>query len=62
MATDHILTLLLIERDKLTAAIEALRGPVATTKAPAKRKISAAGKRAIIAATKKRGAAKGKAS
>jgi hypothetical protein len=27
MATDHILALLLIERDNLTAAIEALQGP-----------------------------------
>jgi hypothetical protein len=83
MATDHILALLLIERDKLTAAIEALQGPTTTGKtpgpdrkavspsveqdskpeetvgptAPAKRKMSAAGRRAIIAATKKRWAA-----
>jgi hypothetical protein len=83
MATDHILALLLIERDKLTAAIEALQGPATTEKtpgpdrkavlprveqdskppatvgptAPAKRKMSAAGKRAIIAGTKKRWAA-----
>jgi colicin import membrane protein len=83
MATDHILSLLLAERDKLTAAIEALQGPTTTEKtpgpgrkavtrsveqdskppetvgptAPAKRKMSAAGKRAIIAATKKRWAA-----
>ena len=74
MATDHILSLLISERDKLNGAIEALQG--STTKAkpgpgrkaapssveqdsklpakPAKRKMSAAGKRAIIAATKKR--------
>jgi hypothetical protein len=83
MATDHILALLLIERDKLTAAIEALQGPTSTDKtpgpdrkavppsvvqdshppltvgptAPEKRKLSAAGRRAIVAATKKRWAA-----
>jgi hypothetical protein len=73
MATDHILTLLLTERDKLTAAIEALRGSAATEtvsvkkipapakttahETPVKRKLSAAGRRAIIAATKKRWAA-----
>src|ERR1700722_13635640 len=83
MATDHILALLIIERDKLTGAIEALQGPSTTKKtsgpdrkvvrptveqdsktteavvsaAPAKRKMSAAGRRAIIAGTKKRWAA-----
>jgi len=83
MATDHILALLLIERDKLTGAIEALQGPATTEKTPgpsrkavlpsveqdsnppanvdptvpAKRKMSAAGRRAIIAGTKKRWAA-----
>jgi hypothetical protein len=83
MSTDHILALLLIERDKLTAAIEALQGPTTTEKtpspgrkaippsveldstpqlavgptAPVKRKLSAAGRRAIVAATKKRWAA-----
>jgi hypothetical protein len=83
MATDHILALLIGERDKLTAAIEALQGPTTTEKtpgpgrkavlpsveqdsktpanvgptAPAKRKMSAAGRRAIIAGTKKRWAA-----
>jgi len=83
MATDHILALLLIERDKLTAAIEALQGPTTTEKTPgpgrkavlpsveqnstppetvgpttpAKRKMSAAGRRAIIEGAKKRSAA-----
>jgi hypothetical protein len=83
MATDHILALLISERDKLTAAIEALKGTTTTEKTPgpgrkaappsveqdskppatvgptvpAKRKLSAAGRRAIIAATKKRWAA-----
>jgi hypothetical protein len=68
MATDHILALLISERDKLTGAIEALQGtskektPVSpsvdpTPPARAKRKMSAAGKRAIIAATQKRWAA-----
>jgi hypothetical protein len=81
MATDHILSLLISERDKLDAAIEALHGStktesgpnrkaaspsveraskppatVAPTK-PAKRKLSDAGRKAIIAATKKRWAA-----
>ncbi|HTB14366.1 MAG TPA: hypothetical protein VK752_22505 [Bryobacteraceae bacterium] len=79
MATDHILSLLISERDKLTKAIEALqstatpgpgRGTVrpsveqdskpaetAGPKARAKRKLSAAGRRAIIEGTKKRWAA-----
>lgn len=83
MATDHILSLLISERDKLARAIEALEGPkrkgrppgpdrkavlpsveqdstplvaVGPT-APVKRKMSAAGRRAIIAGTKKRWAA-----
>jgi hypothetical protein len=68
MATDHILALLRAEREKLTAAIEALQGPKTGVKtpierestpqtAPLKRKMSAAGRRAIIAGTKKRWAA-----
>jgi hypothetical protein len=83
MSTDHILALILIERDKLTAAIEALQGPTTTEKTPrpgrkaappsveqdskppasvgptvpVKRKMSAAGRRAIIAGAKKRSAA-----
>ena len=74
MSTDHILALLLIERVKLTAAIEALQGPATIEKPPGpgrkaalssvehdsmpqetvvptarpKRKLSAAGRRAII--------------
>ena len=78
MASDHILALLISERNKLTKAIEALQGPterqavtpvaaatpVAASKTheiavskPAKRKLSAAGRRAIIEGTKKRWAA-----
>jgi hypothetical protein len=68
MAIDHILALLISERDKLTAAIEALQeqapGPDRKAVAPSveqdskpKRKLSAAGRRAIIAGTKKRWAA-----
>ena len=83
MATDHILALLVSERNKLTKAIEALQGPKRKGRppgpgrkalppsieqdsessasvdptTPAKRKMSAAGRRAIIAGTKKRWAA-----
>jgi hypothetical protein len=82
MATDHILALLIGERDELTAAIGALQGPKTTEKTPdpgrkavlpsleldskppetvgpttVKRKLSAAGRRAIIAGAKKRWAA-----
>jgi hypothetical protein len=77
MTTDHILAVLLIERDKLTAAIKALQGPPGPGRkavlpsveqdskppasvgptVPVKRKMSAAGRRAIIAGTKKRWAA-----
>jgi hypothetical protein len=67
MATDYILALLMSERDKLNSAIEALQGspvkhyskpskPIAPT-APIERKLSAAGRRSIIAAAKKRWAA-----
>jgi hypothetical protein len=78
---EPLVGLLLIERDKLSVAIEALQGPATTEKtpgpdrkavlpsvdqdsnpratagptAPAKRRMSAAGRRAIIAGTKKRG-------
>lgn len=68
MPTDQILALLLAERDKLNRAIEALGGttprrPPAPSTAPVaeasvsakpKRKLSAAGRKAIIAAAKKR--------
>ena len=84
MTTDHILALLVSERDRFTKAIEALQGPTKRTGRPpgsgrkaalpsveqdslpaspvsptalVKRKLSAAGRRAIIAATKKRWAA-----
>jgi len=71
MATDHILSLLKIERQKITAAIEALQGApgpvrkavpppveqVSPPKLPARRKLSAAGRRAIIEGTKRRWAA-----
>jgi hypothetical protein len=64
MATDHIIALLIIERDKLNEAIEALQGTSTSSleldsgpPAPVKRKLSAEGRRAIIAATKKRWAA-----
>jgi hypothetical protein len=93
MATDHILALLMSERDKLTAAIEALQGPAKTPgpgrkavppsvepeskppatvgpTTPAKRKMSAAvkkggltaaGRKALSIAMKKRWVAKKKA-
>ncbi len=83
MATDHILALLVSERNKITRAIEALQGPTKRKGRPrgsgrkavlpsveqdskppetvgptaAKRKMSAAGRRAIIAGTKKHWAA-----
>src|SRR5580698_9340530 len=83
MTTDHILALLLRERNKIEKAIEVLQGPKRKGRppgpvreavlpsveqdsepparvdptAPAKRKMSAAGRRAIIAGTKKRWAA-----
>ncbi len=61
MTTDYILSLLVAERDKLSAAIEALQSGTrvaeAAPAAQAKRKLSAAGRRAIIAGTKKRWAA-----
>ena len=83
MSTDHILALLLRERNKIAKAIEALQGPkrkgrppgphrtaappsveqdshppvTVDPTAPAKRKMSAAGRRAIIAGIKKRWAA-----
>jgi hypothetical protein len=70
MPTEHILTLLISERDKLNRAIEALGAPVnhrgrpaktgplptigSVAPAPRKRKLSAAGRRAIVAGAKKR--------
>jgi len=71
MPTEHILTLLISERDKLNRAIEALGAPMNHRGRPAKagqlpasvvpvpaqsrkRNLSAAGRRAIVAATKKR--------
>jgi hypothetical protein len=69
MPIDYILALLVSEKDKLTRAIEALEDPAARTsfeRAPeeaatplgrAKRKLSAAGQRAIVAAAKARWAA-----
>ena len=68
MATDNILSLLLAERDKLTAAIKALQGPTkprgrqlpaieSDTTKPKKRHVSAASRRKMAAAQKKRWAA-----
>jgi hypothetical protein len=42
MPTDHILTLLIVERDKLTRAIEALQGPAKRRGRPPKNAASAA--------------------
>jgi hypothetical protein len=71
MATEHIIMLLIQERDRLTRAIEALQGPTKRMGrppkaepgmegggAPAKRKLSAAARRNMRAAQKKRWAAK----
>jgi hypothetical protein len=70
MPTDHIIALLIAERDKLTAAIEALQGVTAPEKPAAietsvatrqKRHVSAAVRRKMATAQKKRWAAlKGK--
>jgi hypothetical protein len=66
MATDHIVSLLIAERDKLNRAIEALQGshsaPIESPKtAPAepmkKRHISAASRRKMAVGQKKRWAA-----
>ena len=72
MPTEHILSLLIQERDRLNRAIEALQGPakrrgrspknptlaVASTSAePKKRFVSAASRRKMAAAQKKRWAA-----
>ena len=70
MPTDHILSLLIAERDKLNRAIEALgasvkrvgrppKKPMAaeTAAAPKKRHVSAAARRKMAAAQKKRWAA-----
>ena len=70
MPTDHIVSLLIAERDKLNAAIEALQGvdkrhapapnsPTLEPKgtAPKKRQVSAAARRKMAAAQKKRWAA-----
>jgi hypothetical protein len=71
MSTDHIFALLISERDKLDGAIEALQGqtkasgpdrkaavvPSVEPVSPVKRKLSAAGRTAIVEATKKRWAA-----
>src|SRR5579872_2239126 len=70
MPTEHILSLLISERDKLNRAIEALGAPVKrrgrpakaaqlpatapVSAAPRKRTMSAAGRKAIVAGAKKR--------
>jgi hypothetical protein len=74
MPTEHIIALLIEERDRLNRAIEALQGPIkrrgrppknplATDEAPRKRRrFSAATRKKMAAAQKKRWAAKKKAS
>jgi hypothetical protein len=69
MPTDHIIALLIAERDKLNAAIEALQGRSAPRKpaavetnvaapgAPKKRHVSATARKKMAAAQKKRWAA-----
>jgi hypothetical protein len=66
MPTEHILSLLIAERDKLTRAIEALQGSVkrrgrppknplaalAPAQAPARRRMSAAARKAVSARMK----------
>jgi hypothetical protein len=63
MATEHILSLLAAERDKLDRAIAALGGSVSSggrpdaTEPKIKRKVGAAARRKMAAAQKKRWAA-----
>ena len=66
MPTDHIVALLIAERDKVNRAIEALQGPTKkpaamatepTAAAPKKRHVSAAARRKMAAGQKKRWAA-----
>jgi hypothetical protein len=71
MPIDHILPILIAERDKLSRAIEALQGPAkrpgrkppsvetaaAAPASPKKRRLSAGARRKIAAAQKKRWAA-----
>jgi hypothetical protein len=71
MPTQHILTLLIAERDKLNRAIEALQGPIKRLGRPSKnqapgmgsdstkpkRHVSAAARRKMAAAQKRRWAA-----
>jgi len=54
MATEHILTLLIAERDKLSKAIEALGGTPKPVSSPAKAPIAAAPAAAAPAKRKKR--------
>ena len=53
MATEHILALLVAERDKLNAAIEALSGPTKRREDDAQRKAAGERMRQIWAAKKK---------
>ena len=71
MSTDHIVSMLIAERDRLSRAIEALQGSAKrrgrppgsskkqamATSVKAKRTLSAAGRKAIAAAARKRWAA-----
>jgi hypothetical protein len=63
MPTDHIVSLLIAERDKLNRAIDALQGaakkPAAeqTAAAPKKRRVSAASRRKMAEGQKRRWAA-----
>jgi hypothetical protein len=57
MPTDHILALLLAERDKLNHAIEALKGTKVEASAPKKRHMSAATRRKMALGQKRRYAA-----
>lgn len=61
MQTEQIVALLIAERDRLSSAIAALQGPrkaVPAASAPArKRRLSAAGRKAIAEAARKRWAA-----
>jgi len=54
MSTDHIVALLIAERDRLNAAIEALQGPTKRRGRPPKNPLVLATSSSVVPAAKKR--------